>query len=85
MLVIILGLTLSVLDSSIVNLALPAIARELQASSALTLWVVNAYQLAALVLLLPSTVFLMWLLFHPPLFVYDVFMVKAPVVLVLFP
>ena len=38
MLVIILGLTLSVLDSSIVNLALPAIARELQASSALTLW-----------------------------------------------
>ena len=53
MLVIILGLTLSVLDSSIVNLALPAIARELQASSALTLWVVNAYQLAGLVLLLP--------------------------------
>ncbi|MEG2048381.1 MAG: MFS transporter, partial [Comamonas sp.] len=45
MLVIILGLTLSVLDSSIVNLALPAIARELQASSAQTLWVVNAYQL----------------------------------------
>lgn len=53
MLVIILGLTLSVLDSSIVNLALPAMARELQASSALTLWVVNAYQLAGLVLLLP--------------------------------
>ena len=53
MLVIILGLTLSVLDSSIVNLALPAIARELQASSAQTLWVVNAYQLAGLVLLLP--------------------------------
>ena len=53
MLVIILGLTLSVLDSSIVNLALPAIAKELQASSAQTLWVVNAYQLAGLVLLLP--------------------------------
>lgn len=53
MLVIILGLTLSVLDSSIVNLALPAIARELRASSAQTLWVVNAYQLAGLVLLLP--------------------------------
>lgn len=53
MLVIILGLTLSVLDSSIVNLALPAIARELHASSAQTLWVVNAYQLAGLVLLLP--------------------------------
>ena len=53
MLVIIVGLTLSVLDSSIVNLALPAIARELQASSAQTLWVVSAYQLASLVLLLP--------------------------------
>lgn len=53
MLVIVLGLILAVLDSSIVNLALPAIARELQASSAHTLWVVNAYQLASLVLLLP--------------------------------
>ncbi|WP_418515069.1 MFS transporter [Delftia sp. PS-11] len=53
MLVIILGLTLSVLDSTLVNLALPAMARELQASSAHTLWVVNAYQLASLVLLLP--------------------------------
>ncbi|QXZ11331.1 MFS transporter [Comamonas sp. Y33R10-2] len=53
MAVIILGLTLAVLDSSIVNLALPVIARDLQASSALTLWVVNAYQLAGLVLLLP--------------------------------
>src|SRR5256885_15727242 len=39
MLVIILGLTLSVLDSTLVNLALPAMARELQASSAHTLWV----------------------------------------------
>ena len=46
---------------------------------------VLAAGLVALVLLLPSTVFLMWLVFHPPLFVYDVFMVKAPVVLVLFP
>ncbi|MEG1734473.1 MAG: MFS transporter, partial [Comamonas sp.] len=53
MLVIIVGLALSVLDSSIVNLALPAIARELQAGSAQTLWVVSAYQLASLVLLLP--------------------------------
>lgn len=53
MLVIILGLTLSVLDSTLVNLALPAMARELQSSSAHTLWVVNSYQLASLVLLLP--------------------------------
>ena len=50
MLVIILGLTLSVLDSTLVNLALPAMARELQSSSAHTLWVVNSYQLASLVL-----------------------------------
>ena len=53
MLVILLGLFLSVLDSSIVNLALPQIARQLQASSAQALWVVNAYQLASLVLLIP--------------------------------
>ena len=46
---------------------------------------VLAAGLVALALLLPSTVFLMWLLFHPPLFVYDVFMVKAPVVLVELP
>ena len=52
MLVIILGLTLSVLDISIVNLALPGIARELQADASSAIWIVNAYQLAALVLLL---------------------------------
>lgn len=53
MLVIILGIALSVLDSSIVNLALPDIGRELQVSAAQAVWVVNAYQLATLVLLLP--------------------------------
>ncbi|KQR62518.1 multidrug MFS transporter [Acidovorax sp. Leaf160] len=53
MLVIILGLTLAVLDSSIVNLALPGIARELDANASQAIWVVNAYQIAALVLLLP--------------------------------
>lgn len=53
MLVIVLGLTLAVLDSSIVNLALPGIARELNAGAAQAIWVVNAYQMGALVLLLP--------------------------------
>ncbi|WP_428167124.1 MFS transporter [Diaphorobacter sp.] len=53
MLVIVLGLTLAVLDSSLVNLALPDIARQLQSGAAQTLWVVNAYQLAVLVVLLP--------------------------------
>lgn len=53
MLVIILGLTVSVLDGTIVNLALPGIARELQATPAQAIWVVNAYQIATLVMLLP--------------------------------
>jgi len=51
--VIILGMTLSVLDGTIVNLALPGIARELHASAPQTVWVVNAYQVATLGLLLP--------------------------------
>lgn len=51
--VIVLGLTLAVLDTSIVNLALPDIARELSMNAAQSVWVVNAYQLATLVTLLP--------------------------------
>ena len=50
---IILGITLSVLDSTIVNLALPDITRDFGASAASAVWVVNAYQLATLGLLLP--------------------------------
>jgi DHA2 family multidrug resistance protein-like MFS transporter len=53
MLVIILGITVAVLDGTIVNLALPGIARELQADAAHAIWVVNAYQIATLVMLLP--------------------------------
>ena len=53
MLVIVLGITLAVLDGSIVNLALPGIARELQSTAAHSIWVVNAYQIATLILLLP--------------------------------
>ncbi|MDP9898870.1 MFS transporter [Variovorax ginsengisoli] len=53
MLVIILGIAVAVLDGTIVNLALPGIARELHASAAQSIWVVNAYQLAVLVMLLP--------------------------------
>ena len=51
--VIILGLTLAVLDTSLVNLALPDIARLLQSDAAQSVWVVNAYQLATLIVLLP--------------------------------
>jgi DHA2 family multidrug resistance protein-like MFS transporter len=50
---VILGISLSVLDSTIVNLALPGIARELHTSPAQTIWIVNAYQVAILAFLLP--------------------------------
>ena len=53
MLVIILGIAVAVLDGTIVNLALPGIARELHADAAHAIWVVNAYQIATLVMLLP--------------------------------
>ena len=53
MFVIVMGIAMSVLDSTIVNLALPGIARDLHASAAQSVWVVNAYQVATLGLLLP--------------------------------
>jgi DHA2 family multidrug resistance protein-like MFS transporter len=48
-----LAITMSVLDGAIANIALPTIARDLQASPASSIWVVNAYQLAIIILLLP--------------------------------
>jgi MFS transporter, DHA2 family, multidrug resistance protein len=53
MAVIILGIALTVLDGSIVNLALPGIARDLRALPSDSILVVNAYQIATLALLLP--------------------------------
>ena len=44
---------MAVMDGSIVNLALPGIARELNAPASQAIWVVNAYQIASLVMLLP--------------------------------
>ena len=52
-LTIALGIAMSVLDSAIANVALPTIAREMQASPASSIWVVNAYQLAITILMLP--------------------------------
>ena len=49
----ILGIVLAGLDSAIANIALPTIARELASSDAATVWVVNSYQLAVTVCLLP--------------------------------
>jgi MFS transporter, DHA2 family, multidrug resistance protein len=52
-LTLVTGLVVSVLDSSIVNIALPTIAREIGASPAQSIWVINSYQLAIVVSLLP--------------------------------
>lgn len=46
------GVSLSVLDGTIANVALPTIAQELGISSADSIWIVNAYQLAIMVSLL---------------------------------
>jgi len=48
-----IGLFLAVLDGAIANVALPTIARDLDTSPAATIWVVNAYQLAVTISLLP--------------------------------
>jgi DHA2 family multidrug resistance protein-like MFS transporter len=48
-----LAISMSVLDGAIANIALPTIAVQLGASPAVAVWVINAYQLAITVLLLP--------------------------------
>src|ERR1700719_4943129 len=50
---IVLAIAIAVLDTPIVNIALPSIARDFGATPAASIWVVNAYQLAILVVLLP--------------------------------
>ena len=53
MAVILLGIAVSVLDGTVVNLALPSIVKDLHSTASQSVWVVNAYQLATLALLLP--------------------------------
>ena len=48
-----LALAMAVLDGAIANVALPVIARELGASPAASVWMINAYQLTITILLLP--------------------------------
>ena len=48
-----LGITVAVLDTSIANIALPTMARQLRATPAAATWIVNAYQLVNVVALLP--------------------------------
>jgi DHA2 family multidrug resistance protein-like MFS transporter len=50
--VIWVGLTMTVLDTSIANVALPTLANELHATAAEAIWVVNAYQLGMVALLM---------------------------------
>ena len=47
-----LGVAMSVLDGTIANVALPSIARDLNTSPAMSIWVINAYQLAITISLL---------------------------------
>lgn len=47
------GIALCVLDGTVMNLALPTVARDMQVSASAVIWVVNAYQVAILALLLP--------------------------------
>jgi MFS transporter, DHA2 family, multidrug resistance protein len=53
MLAIGLAIMMAVLDGTIANVALPTIARELNATPADSVWVVNAFQLVITVLMLP--------------------------------
>src|ERR1700761_7065572 len=50
---IVIAVGMATLDTAIANTALPTIAADLQASPADSIWVVNAYQLALIVSLLP--------------------------------
>jgi DHA2 family multidrug resistance protein-like MFS transporter len=47
------AIVMAVLDGAIANIALPTIARDLAASPATSIWVVNAYQLTITISLLP--------------------------------
>ena len=51
---ILLAVALSSLDIAIANTALPAIAADLRAPPAASIWIINAYQLAVVAVLLPS-------------------------------
>jgi DHA2 family multidrug resistance protein-like MFS transporter len=53
LLAVVIAIAISVLSVAIANIALPAMAHELQATPAESIWVVNAYQLAVTVTLLP--------------------------------
>jgi DHA2 family multidrug resistance protein-like MFS transporter len=51
--VVLLGMSLAVLDSTIANVALPTISADLNIDPASAVWIVNAYSVSVVVLLLP--------------------------------
>ncbi len=53
MLTLVIANSVSVLDATIANVALPTIAHDLSVSAASSIWVVNAYQIVVMVSLLP--------------------------------
>jgi MFS transporter, DHA2 family, multidrug resistance protein len=55
MVAITLAIGAAVLGSAVANIALPSIARDLDVSPATSIWVVNAYQIAVMVALLPCS------------------------------
>src|SRR6201981_2636272 len=52
-LTILLGIVMAVIDGAIANVALPTIAQDLHASPSFSVWIVNGYQLAITISLLP--------------------------------
>jgi MFS transporter, DHA2 family, multidrug resistance protein len=56
-LTLMVGVALSCLDTALVNVALPRIAKDLNSSPANSIWVINAYQLAVMMSLLPLASF----------------------------
>jgi MFS transporter, DHA2 family, multidrug resistance protein len=51
--VIALGITMAVMDAAIANVALPTITRDFRIDPAFSIWIVNGYQLAITISLLP--------------------------------
>ncbi|AIT26283.1 MFS transporter [Bordetella holmesii] len=52
---VVVGMSLSVLDATIANVALPTIAADLNAPPSAAVWVLNAYNLAVVTMLLPMS------------------------------
>lgn len=50
---VVLSVAIAVLDGSIANLALPSIARDLMSTDAEAIWIINSYQIAMAIFLLP--------------------------------